>query len=221
MAYSTCGYFAHRKRGRGGPFEEGPNRFIGDGLQAKPDAERADLLARPLRDEPGNERPPPPPPPCNGWSGRWTMQPTAGSSCRSRFTGHRCAVLILCQNVIGRSGRLPPRDRGEPGGRAAFHGHGEYPDGRRGGGRRPAGVARANPSAQPGCGGRREERRRQERSHGPAGRRSPAFAKVDLGNVLDASQFVGRRAGGRALAEIVGPIRAKYGARLAADAERA
>ena len=49
----------------------------------------------------------------------------------------------------------------------------------------------------------------------------PAFAKVDLGNVLDASQFVGRAPEqvDEFLAEIVGPIRAKYGARLAADAE--
>jgi adenylosuccinate lyase len=49
----------------------------------------------------------------------------------------------------------------------------------------------------------------------------PAFARVDLGNLLDARQFVGRAPEqvDDFLAEIVAPIRAKYGARLAAEAE--
>jgi adenylosuccinate lyase len=49
----------------------------------------------------------------------------------------------------------------------------------------------------------------------------PAFAKVDLGNVLDARQFVGRAPEqvDEFLAETVAPIRAKYGERLVADAE--
>ena len=62
---------------------EGADRLVGDGLQAEPDAERADLLAGPLRDEPGEQRRGDGRP-CNGWSGRWTTAPTAGWCCRSR-----------------------------------------------------------------------------------------------------------------------------------------
>ena len=49
----------------------------------------------------------------------------------------------------------------------------------------------------------------------------PAFARVDLCGVLDASQFVGRAPEqvDEFIAEIVEPIRAKYGQRLTADAE--
>ena len=49
----------------------------------------------------------------------------------------------------------------------------------------------------------------------------PAFAKVDLCNVLDARQFVGRapQQVDEFLAEIVAPIRTKHGQRLSADEE--
>ncbi len=54
-----------------------PDRQLGDGLQAEPDAERADLRAGPLRDEPAS-RAPPTRSPRSGWSGRSTTAPTAG-----------------------------------------------------------------------------------------------------------------------------------------------
>ena len=49
----------------------------------------------------------------------------------------------------------------------------------------------------------------------------PAFAKVDLTCVLDPAQFVGRapQQVDEFLAELIEPIRAKYGDRLAADAD--
>ena len=43
-------------QGGGGAVREGSDRLVGDGLQAEPDAERADLLAGPVRHEPGIER---------------------------------------------------------------------------------------------------------------------------------------------------------------------
>ena len=55
----------------------GADRLVGHGLQAQPDAVRADLRAGPLRAQPAN-RAPPPPPPRNGWSERSTTAPTAG-----------------------------------------------------------------------------------------------------------------------------------------------
>ena len=49
----------------------------------------------------------------------------------------------------------------------------------------------------------------------------PAFAKVDLTRVLDAAQFVGRapQQVDEFLAEVIGPIRKKYGDRLESDAD--
>ena len=47
---------AHRKEVEE-PFETAADRLLGDGLQAQPDAERADLLAGPVRDEPGSRAP--------------------------------------------------------------------------------------------------------------------------------------------------------------------
>ena len=82
------------------------------------------------------------------------------------------AVLILCQNVTGRAGGLSEGDRRPSGGRIALHGHRKHPDGRRGGRRRPAGPARADPPSQPGRGGRGQRTRRAKRSAGPPGRRS-------------------------------------------------
>ena len=73
------------------------------------------------------------------------------------------AVLILCQNVTERPGRLPAGDRGQSRGRTALHGHREHPHGSRRSRRRPARSARADPPAQPGGGRRGEERGRQER----------------------------------------------------------
>ncbi len=73
---------AHRKEIEE-PFEQGADRLVGDGLQAEPHALRADLLAGPLRDEPGEQRRGRRRP-CNGWNGRWTTAPTGGWSCRRR-----------------------------------------------------------------------------------------------------------------------------------------
>ena len=64
-------------QGSGRAVREGADRLVGDGLQAQPDAQRADLLAGPVRDEPAN-RAPRKPPRCNGWNARWTTAPTAG-----------------------------------------------------------------------------------------------------------------------------------------------
>ncbi len=49
----------------------------------------------------------------------------------------------------------------------------------------------------------------------------PAFAKVDLTRVLDPAQFVGRapQQVDEFIAEQIEPIRAKYGDRLAAEAD--
>ena len=73
---------AHRKEIEE-PHRQRADRIVGDGLQAEPHAVRADLLAGPFRDEPGEQR--------RGDRGRamagthaWTTAPTGGSCCRSR-----------------------------------------------------------------------------------------------------------------------------------------
>ena len=70
-----------------------------------------------------------------------------------------------------RAGGLSAGDRRQPGGRVALHGHGEHPHGGRGGRRRPAGPARADPPSQPGRRRGGQGARRPQRSVGAAGRR--------------------------------------------------
>ena len=67
---------AHRQGGRGA-VRGRAGRLVGDGLQAQPDAGRADVRPGPVRDQPGS-RAPPRRPRRSGWSGRWTTAPTAG-----------------------------------------------------------------------------------------------------------------------------------------------
>ena len=65
------------------PFEKRADRLVGHGLQAQPDAGRADLRAGPVRDAACN-RAPRPRWPRSGWSARSTTAPTAGWCCRRR-----------------------------------------------------------------------------------------------------------------------------------------
>ena len=126
------------------------------------------------------------------------------------------AVLILCQNVTAGLVVYPKVIAAAPGGRVALHGHGEHPDGGRGGRRRPPRPARADSPAQ--------LRPPPRWSKSKAGRTicwtrlaaDPAFAKVDLAAVMEPSQFVGRAPEqvDEFIAEVVGPIRAKYASRL-------
>ena len=88
---------AHRKEIEE-PHEQGADRLVGNGLQAKPHALRADLLAGPLRDEPGGQ--------CRGDAGRAMAGADAGRQRQSAagsaavVPGHRC-----------RADSLPERDR--------------------------------------------------------------------------------------------------------------
>ena len=61
------------------------------------------------------------------------------------------AILIALPERRLRPGGLPAGDRPAPARGTAVHGHGEHPDGGRGGRRRPPGTARTDPPAQPGA----------------------------------------------------------------------
>ncbi len=121
------------------------------------------------------------------------------------------AVLILCQNVAAGTGRLPAGDRQGPGGRAALHGHGEHPDGGRGGRRRPPGPARADPPPQPGGRRRGQGARRAERSLGPSGGR-PGLCRESIcrrPSIRHDSSAALPQQVDEFLAEVVEPIRKK------------
>ena len=71
-----------RARGRGA-VRGRADRLVGDGLQAEPDAGRADVLDRPVRDGPPRRRLARPPRP-SGWNGPWTTARSGGWSCPRR-----------------------------------------------------------------------------------------------------------------------------------------
>ena len=123
------------------------------------------------------------------------------------------AVLILCQNVTSGLGRLSEGDRRPSRRRTAVHGHRKHPDGGRCRRRRPSGTARTHPPAQPSGGESRERRRRPERSDAAAGRRSGVRQSRSHRRVMNPAQFVGRapQQVDEFLAEVIEPIRAKYG----------
>ena len=196
---------------------QGADRILGDGLQAEPHALRADLLVGPLRDEPGEQR--------RGDAGR-AMAGTHPGRQRQSAAGlpqsflATDAVLILCQNVTDGLVVYPRVIGANLDAELPF-------------------MATENIlMAAVAAGGDRQDLHERIRRHSLAaaavvknegGRNDlidriaadPAFAKVDLTCVLDPAQFVGRapQQVDEFLAEVIEPIRAKYGNNLKSDAE--
>ena len=123
------------------------------------------------------------------------------------------AILILYQNVATRLGRLSASDRQAPARRAAVHGHRKHPHGRRRRRRRPPGAPRAHPPTQPGRRGRRERSKAARTTSSPGCKSDKAFAGVDLDAAIDPAKLTGRSAEqvDEFLAEVVAPIRKRYG----------
>ena len=129
--------------GSGGAVRGGAGRLLRDGLQAQPDAQRADHVAGAAR--PGAQpRSGASPPPRSGWSARSTIPRTGGSRSRRRTSGVD-AILLLLHNVTAGLVVRPAVIAAAPGRRAAVHGDRGDPDGRREARRRPAAAARAHP----------------------------------------------------------------------------
>ncbi len=173
------------------PFGRGPGRFLGDAVQAQPDALRADDGARaPPHHRSSRTRRGPRP--RSGWSARSTTRRTAASRSPRRSSP---PTRSCCSGARRRRPRGPPRDGApQPRGGAAVHGERGDPAGGRGPRRRPPGAARTPARAlrpRPAAASRTAARRTHCSSSSRPTRRSPSTASR-LAALLDPARFIGR-----------------------------
>ena len=136
-------------RGRvAGAVRGGTDRVERDGLQAEPDARRADRGARAARDlaAGATARTPPRSPVARAHARR--LAPTAASSLPEAFLATD-AILLLVENIAQRPRGARTGDRAPCRGADAVHGDRAVADARRAGRRRPPGAARGGARPQP------------------------------------------------------------------------
>ncbi|CAA9318203.1 MAG: Adenylosuccinate lyase @ SAICAR lyase, partial [uncultured Gemmatimonadaceae bacterium] len=161
------------RRGRGA-VRDRADRLVGDGVQAQPDARRADQRPRALRAQPGGERERDALGAVLRAHARRLGEPPARAP-RS-VPRHRRDPAADAQRGVGARGPPGPRALARAR-RAAVHGHRGAHRARRPRGRRPAGRARGDPAAQHRGRPRGEARGAPER-HARAARRRPGVRRA-------------------------------------------